>query len=82
MTDIHFWCIFVISKNKTKIKDMKASNKITKRQAQAQGWIFITLGGGAISASKIYETSEGLQCISFNALTLATVLRKIANATI
>lgn len=61
---------------------MKASNKITKKQAQAKGWNFITLGGGAISASKIIQTSEGLQCVSFNALTLATVLRKIANTTI
>ena len=50
----------------------------TKKQFEDLGFTFITLGGGAISASKLFRNEEGEICrIGANAKTLPTLRKRL-----
>lgn len=57
-------------------------NAITKKQAEARGYVFTTTSGGAIVAMKLGRNETGdVTCVDkHSACTLKTVLKRIANA--
>jgi hypothetical protein len=48
----------------------------TKIQLQKEGWLFITLSGGAIRARKFFGSLN--ESVSFTAMSMLTLRRKIS----
>ena len=49
----------------------------TKKQLESLGFVFITLGGGAVSASKIVKQNNGMFTIGANAKTMPTLRKRL-----
>ena len=51
----------------------------TKKEFEAMGFVFTTLGGGAVSATKLLKNKKGeLETVSATAKTLPTLRKKLS----